>query len=128
MISYPITVDGVTYPHIHVTDIGRNFSVLDGDGAGRVKTGGMVRAVIGTFYNYSFTIDADGATPEEYDSFYEVISSPEDSHSIVVPYAQRTLTFNAYITNGSDKLLDMGQANRWGNLTINIIAMAPQRT
>ncbi len=128
MISYPITLDGITYPHIHVTQIKRNFSVLDGENAGRVMTGTMVRDVKGTFYNYSFEVDSDEAAPEEYDDFYEVISSPEDSHAIVVPYAQSTLTFQAYVTNGSDTLDDMGIKNRWKGLTFNVIAMAPQRT
>ena len=128
MISYPITVDGTTYQHIHATKITRIFSVLDGENAGRVLTATMVRDVLGTFYNYAFTVDADAATPEEYDDFYEVISSPEDAHTIVVPYGQTTLTFLAYITNGSDDLDDMGTINRWKNLTFNAIAMSPQRT
>lgn len=128
MISYPITMDGTTYSNIHVTKITRNFSVLDGDGAGRNMAASMVRDVLGTFYNYSFTVDASGAAPEEYDAFYEAISSPQDAHTIVVPYAQSTLTFLAYVSNGSDDLIDMGQKNRWGNLAFNAIAMAPQRT
>lgn len=129
MISYPITVDGVTYRTIHVTSIKRNFQVLDGDNAGRVTSGDMRRDVIGTFYNYSFAIDPSQADPTEYDRLFDVITAPVASHSIIVPYAQTTLTFQAYVTNGSDELGYMGDVvNRWENLTFNAIAMSPQRT
>jgi len=129
MISYPITLDGVTYSTLHIVKLKRSFSVLDGKNAGRVQTGAMERDIIGTFYNYSAEIDPDSASRADYDSFFEVISAPVDSHTLVVPYGQTTMTFDAYVTTGSDELLDMlDSANRWGNLSFNFIAMAPQRT
>ena len=76
MISFPITLDGVTYRTLHVTKLTRNFSVLDGENAGRVTTGEMVRDIIGTFYNYTVEIDPDAASREDYDAFYERISAP----------------------------------------------------
>ena len=125
----PLIIDGTEYPNIHITSLKRSFSVLDGENAGRLMTGGMERDIIGTFYNYSCEIDPDGATPEEYDRFYEVISAPEDSHEIVVPFAQSTLTFEAYITSGEDDLLAAFDTwNRWGNLSFNFVAMEPART
>ena len=128
MISYPITLDGVTYPSIRIMSIKRSFSVLDGENAGRVMTGAMERDIIGTFYNYAVEVDADNIAPAEYDAFYDVISSPVDSHTLVVPYAQTTLEFEAYVSNGEDELEIMGDTfNRWGNLSFNFIAMAPQR-
>ena len=127
-ISLPITMDGVTYPHIHFTSIKRSFQVLDGENAGRVMTGDMERDVIGTYYNYSVEIDSDDADPAEYDDFYEAISAPVDSHLIIVPYAQTTLEFRAYATNGEDRLdIMMDAQNRWGGLSFNFIAMSPQR-
>lgn len=129
MVSFPIRLDGVTYSTLHVTKLTRNFSVLDGENAGRMMDGSMQRDIIGTFYNYSVEIDPDSGTREDYDAFYEAISAPVDYHTLVVPYAQQTLTFNAYVTNGKDDLLVMEQSsNRWGALSFNFIAMAPQRT
>ena len=128
MLSNPITIDGVTYPGIRVMSIKRSFSVLDGPAAGRVMTGKMERDIIGTYYNYSMEFDAMDASPAEYDNFYQVVSAPQDSHTIVVPYAQTTLSYLAYISNGEDELELMGDfQNRWGGLSINFIAMAPQR-
>ena len=127
MISYPITMDGVTYSTLHVVSLKRSFSVLDGENAGRVESGAMQRDVIGTFYNYAVEIDPDEASKEDYDAFFDAISAPVDSHELVIPYGQNVLTFAAYVTQGSDELLGMYATNRWGNLSFNFIAMAPQR-
>lgn len=122
-----LTIDSQTFPHIHFTSIKRNFEVLDGENAGRLMSGEMERDIIGTYYNYTAEIEADDNYPAEYDSFYEIISAPDPSHTITVPYGQTTLTFTAYVTQGSDELLYMVNGNRWGNLSFNFIAMSPQR-
>lgn len=128
MISYPIKMDGVTYSTLHVVSIKRTFTVLDGENAGRVQSGGMIRDVIGTFYNYAVEIDPDAASRADYDAFFEAISAPVDSHTLEVPYAQTTLVFEAYVTQGGDELVLMEDAaNRWENLSFNFIAMEPQR-
>lgn len=128
-MGYALTVDGIEYPNIHLVSIKRSFSVLDGENAGRVMTGKMERDIIGTYYNYSAEVDSDSASREEYDKFYEVISAPVDSHIIVAPYAQGTMTFEAYVSNGDDNLLTAyGGKNEWGELSFNFIAMEPQRT
>lgn len=123
-----LKVDGVAYPGLHVSSLRRSFQVSDGQNAGRVMSLDMVRDVGGTFYNYTISIDPDGSSLSEYDSFYEVISAPVDYHMLEVPYGQSILTFKAYITNGEDELLSMFEdANIWGGLSINFIAMSPQR-
>ena len=124
-----ISIDGTVYSGIRVLSVKRSFSVTDGDNAGRLAVSGkMVRDIIGTFYNYQFTVDPKLASPAVYDAFYQVISAPEDSHTIVVPYGQGTMTFEAYITTGDDDLILIDEdANRWKNLSFSVIAMAPQR-
>lgn len=104
-MTVPITMDGVEYPNIHVVSLKRSFQILDGENAGRVMTGEMDRDIIGTYYNYSCEIDASGADRQEYDDFYEAISAPKDSHEITVPYGQKSISFQAYVTNGEDNLI-----------------------
>ena len=124
-----LSLDGKAYPNLHVVSLKRSFSVLDGDNAGRVMTGAMTRDIIGTYYNYSLEIDSVTSNPEEYDEFYETISAPVDSHVLTVPYAQTTITFDAYVANGEDELVSKyGSRNDWQNLAINFIAMKPKRT
>ena len=124
-----LSLDGKEYPNLHVVSLKRSFSVLDGDNVGRVMTGAMTRDIIGTCYNYSLEIDPVSSDPEEYDDFYESISAPVDSHVLTVPYAQGTMTFDAYVANGDDELAGSYDGrNDWGNLTINFVAMKPKRT
>lgn len=124
-----LSLDGKEYPNLHVVSLKRSFSVLDGDNAGRVMTGAMTRDIIGTYYNYSMEIDPVSSNLAEYDEFYEAISAPVDSHVLTVPYAQTTLTFDAYVANGEDELVSKyGSRNEWQNLAINFVAMKPKRT
>ena len=124
-----LSLDGKEYPNLQVVSLKRSFAVLDGDNAGRVMTGAMTRDIIGTCYNYSMEIDPVSSDLAEYDEFYEAISAPVDSHVLTVPYAQTTLTFDAYVANGEDELVSKyGSRNEWQNLAINFVAMKPKRT
>lgn len=119
-------IDGNEF-NVFVTDLQRSFQVLDGENAGRALDGSMTRDIVGTYYNYTMQIDGSRMTREEYDTLYEILSSPSDSHKIVVPYGQTTLTFNAYVTAGTDKLRMMNGHNYWSGLSIQFIAMDAQR-
>lgn len=122
------SVDGVAYPGVNVLHLKRNFAVLDGPNAGRVMDGSTNRDIIGTYYNYSMEVASDYSDLEEYDRLYEVISAPVNSHEIVVPYGQATLTFRAYVANGDDELIhDRSAFNKWNNLSFNFVAMSPKR-
>lgn len=128
MKNYVLTVDGVEYRSIHVVRLKRSFAVMDGENAGRTMDAAMQRDVLGTFYNYSLEIDPVECSPEEYDALYEALSAPVDSHTVTFPYGRDVLTFEAYVSNGEDELFDASSGvNRWDNLTINFIAMSPQR-
>ena len=108
-------IDGIEFAKAVVPNVKRSFQVLDGENAGRqIITAEMERDVLGTFYNYSITIDRRFISNEEYDQLYELISAPVDSHVIEVPYGQETLTFKAYVTNGTDDLISIDKnKNNW---------------
>lgn len=128
MNNYVFTIDGITYRKIHVISLKRSFAVLDGENAGRTMDGTMQRDVLGTYYNYALEIDPNESSPEEYDELYETISAPQDSHDVTFPYGRGSLSFRAYVSNGEDELFDIAnENNRWEKLTINFIAMEPQR-
>lgn len=108
--------------------IERNFAVVDTDDAGRVLTGAMERDIIGTFYNYTIKLNTNFLSFVEYDELYEILSSPEEYHIIRVPYAQSALQFKAYVTQGKDVLNRMtSKGNHWKQLSVNFIAMEPER-
>lgn len=127
MSQYTFTLDGKEYRHLHVVSLKRSFAVLDGENAGRTMDGAMQRDIIGTYYNYSMEIDPEDSDPDEYDELYEAISAPVNSHEVTFPYGRKTLSFRAYVANGDDELFDASDGNRWDNLSINFIAMKPQR-
>lgn len=123
-----LSVDGKKY-NVLVTGLKRSFQVLDGENAERALSGRMIRDIIGTFYNYEMTLQPKIGKYSDYDALYEVLSAPVDSHKVVLPYGQRTLTFNAYVTAGQDNLIrKKSTESYWTGLTVQFIAMAPQRT
>ena len=122
-------VDNIEFTKAVVDKPKRSFNIVDGDNAGRLLiTAKMDRDVLGTLYNYSLKIDSSFMTEEEYDALYELLSAPVDSHIIEVPYGQTTLVYEAYVTAGTDELILIKDGkNYWEGLTINFVAMEPQR-
>lgn len=122
------TMDGKAYAGANVLELRRNFAVLDSDLSGRVKSGRMVRDIIGTYYNYTITINTGKMTPSVRTAFYEAISAPVESHVMVFPYNDTTLSQEMYITSGEDSLriLQDGTCD-WGDLSLTYTAMEPKR-
>ena len=123
-------IDGLNL-RLQVKELKRSFAVTDTENSGRTKSYEMHRDIAGTFYNYTLSIDADKSNRADYDTFYDIISSPTVSHTLVVPYGQGTQEFLAYVTSGEDTLKIQetvdGQINKWTGLSVNFIAMKPQR-
>lgn len=122
------TIDGKTF-HVGETKVHRNFKIKDGINFGDMVSGRVRRDVLGTFYNYTMTIETADMDKSEYDLLYEVLSSPVESHTIIVPYGQGSLSYQAYITGGDDdlELKELDDSNLWGNLSVQFYALAPQR-
>lgn len=116
------------YYNVKVTELQRNFQVLDNeDNAGRTVDGNMVRDVIGTFYNYTVRIEPVRVDMDEYDEMYDLVSAPADYVQLTILIGRYTQTFNAYVTKGSDKFRMVGDALVWSELSLNFVAMEPQR-
>lgn len=126
------TIDGMEY-RVQVKEGGlkRGFKITDSEHSGRVQNYSMHRDVVGTFYNYTLEINPDPSYRGDYDAFYDVVSAPVQSHTMVFPYGQEALEFKAYVTSGEDSLSarekDGQRVNRWSGLSLNFIAMEPQR-
>lgn len=126
VLSNIFSIDGVNL-RLNVVKLEREFSVTDTENSGRLKNYDMYREIAGTFYNYTMEIEPITQYREDYDTFYQMISAPETKHRLVVPYAQKTLEFEAYVTKGKDSLQRRGGKNLWHGLSVYFVAMSPQR-
>ena len=119
-------MDGIAY-NVRVSKLTRKFSVQDTDRTGRTQDGEMYRDIVGTFYNYSMTVEQMGDDTESFDNFWEVISQPVESHVCEFPYNQVTMTQRMYITSGEQSIVSRQPTfTEWGEMEISFIAMSPR--
>lgn len=125
------SIDGYEFPDVGVKSLKRNFTILDDESSGRTQDGGMIRAIIGSYVNYSTTLDTMNLSPADYDALYEILSAPVKSRRLVLPYGQNIHVYDAYIASGDDELKlykqYTGGKNVWGDLSVTFVAMNPHR-
>ena len=127
MIRQVATIDGTSFD-VGVEYIKRKARIEDGPNAGNSKRGDWIRDVYGTFYDYILAFDtSSGLSREDYDTMYGILTAPVEFHTLVVPYGQSTLSFEAGITGAEDNVILMDDGTVWGNLSITFRAKSPQR-
>ena len=127
MIRQVVTIDGTSFD-VGVEYIKRQARIEDGPNAGNSKRGDWIRDVYGTFYDYILAFDtSSGLSKEDYDTMYGILTAPVEFHTLVVPYGQSTLSFQAGITGAEDNVILMDDGTVWGNLSITFRAKSPQR-
>lgn len=119
-------IDGKTY-NVEIASLTRKFSVLDSDKSSRSVAGDMRRSIIGTYYNYTMQVNADSLSRAEYDELYEILSAPQESHTVVLPYGQTTISQKMYVTGGDDSLNVDDAGNVWSGMSIDFVAMSAKR-
>lgn len=128
-MAYGITVDGIFYSvHVVYDTIQRSFDIIEGFNSGRMLTGRQTRDVLGTGYSYALNIEPDPANREDYDALYEVLSAPQASHMITLPYGQSSITFEAMVESGTDTFQGrIGGKNNWHGLSVKFTYIEPYR-
>lgn len=124
-----ITLDGQNYDvRIVYGSLSRTFEILEGSNAGTSLNSTRIRDIHGTRISYSMEIEPNPSNVEDYDAFYEIISSPTDSHSVSFPYGQTQLTFDAMITGGADTYEGkIAGKQRFKTLSLSFVPLEPQR-
>lgn len=59
----------------------------------------------GTYYDYDVELATYKMQVAVYDSLYEILTAPQESHTVTMPYGQSTLTFEARVSVASDALV-----------------------
>lgn len=116
---------------VAISKYNRNFNVLDGENAGRVMTGRMVRDIIGTYIGHKITVFRRGDNYAGLDELWEylVAHSVDDSIMLEAADGQTTISYEAYYTSASQDIEQViNGVNYWGEIEINFIPMEAQVT
>lgn len=130
-MSY-IKLNGIEFDtEVAISSYNRSFNVLDGENAGRVMTGRMVRDIIGTYIGHKLTVFRRGDHYEGLDDFwsYLVAHSTDDSVMLEAADGQTTISYEAYYTSASQDLEKVeDHVNYWGEIEVNFVPMEAQVT
>jgi len=125
-----IKIDGTIYDvRIKYETLKRTFQIIEGRNAGLSIAYRKIRDIQGTGYSYTFEVEPNPTNRAAYDTFYQKISEPVDSHEIEMPFGQTTLSFTAYIEAGTDTYC--GKVNNqiiWKGLSVTFTYLQPVRT
>lgn len=129
-MSY-IKLNGIEFDaDVAISGYNRNFNVLDGPAAGRVKIGGkMIRDVIGTYLGNKIKVFRRGDNYKGLDDFWDYLVQHSVDGSVMLEAAdgQTTISYEAYYTSGSQDIEKVdGGINYWGEIEINFIPIDAQ--
>lgn len=121
-----ITIDGVNYS-VGIIKITRKASQ-------KIENIGITLDlrkhydIQGTYYDYEVELATQHMNVAEYDRLYEILTTPVESHMVVLPYGQSTLNFEARISVASDSLVkNFSTFKKWGTLKVTFEALEPQK-
>ena len=125
-----IKLNGVSFDaNVAISKYNRNFNVLDGENAGRVKTGRMIRDVIGTYLGHKITVFRRGDNYAGIDAFWDYLYTHSVDGSVLLEAAdgQTTMSYEAYYTSATQDLEKVdGSVNYWGEIEVNFIPIDAQ--
>lgn len=128
-MSY-IKLNGTEFDaEVAISSYNRNFNVLDGENAGRVMTGRMVRDIIGTYIGHKIKVFRRDDNYEGLDRFWDYLveHSVDDFVMLEAADGQNTIAYEAYYTAASQDIEKVENGiNYWGEIEINFIPMDAQ--
>lgn len=82
----------------------------------------------GTYYDYDVELATKLMSLTDYDNLYELLTTPQESHIVTLPYGQTTLTFEARVSVASDVLVQsFSTFKKWGTIKVTFEALTPQK-
>lgn len=113
---------------VAISNIEESFNVLDGESAGRVMSGKMVRDIVGTYIGHKVTF-FNGKSRADFDALWDylVAHSVDDSVALEAADGQSSISYEAYYTSGTRTLRTAADGvNQWDEIEINFIPMDAQ--
>ena len=122
-------INGVSFDvNVAIRDFEENFNVLDGENAGRVLSGRMIRDIIGAYIGHVVTFFS-AKDQAEFDRLWDylIAHSVDDSVMVELADGQSTINYEAYYTSGKRKLRKVeGGVNYWDEIQVSFVAMDAQ--
>lgn len=113
---------------VAISDFEESFNVLDGENAGRVLSGRMVRDIIGTYIGHKVTFFS-AKSQKDFDALWDFLiqHSVDDFVTVELADGQTTMNYEAYYTSGSRKLYKREKGvNYWDKIEVNFVPMDAQ--
>lgn len=113
---------------VAISEFEESFNVLDGENAGRVLSGRMVRDVIGTYIGHKVTFFS-AKSQEGFDELWDylIAHSTDDSVFVELADGQSTISYEAYYTSGNRKLFKREKGvNHWDQIQVSFVPMDAQ--
>lgn len=109
-----ITIDNNTY-EVGIIKITRKASMKT-ESLGTTMDLRKHYDIKGTYYDYEVELATSRMNVADYDSLYEILTAPQESHTVTMPYGQTTLTFEARTSVASDSLIkSFTTLKKWRN-------------
>lgn len=128
-MSY-IKLNGIEFDaDVAISGYNRSFNVLDGENAGRVMSGRMVRDIIGTYIGHKLTVFRRGDNYAGLDKFWDYLieHSVDDSVMLEAADGQTTISYEAYYTSGTQDIEKVENGvNYWGEIEITFVPIDAQ--
>lgn len=82
----------------------------------------------GTYYDYEVELATKQMKVADYDSLYEILTAPQESHTVTMPYGQSTITFEARVSVANDSIVNkFSLLKKWSSLKVTFEALTPQK-
>ncbi len=125
-----LIIDGIDFSELVIeNEIEEAFELVEGEASTVTQSNRDWYDIVGTRYSHTLSIlRNDNVSPEKWDEFYKIISSPVDFHIVEVDHDQGSIVYAAHIFSGARKLLRVvGGKKIWSDMTITLRAAEPQR-
>ena len=126
-----VKIGGKSYDVI-VTDIERNFEILQSSNAGATLAPGARETLdpLGTRIGHKITFKRKPGYEKEFDELWDFVIQPRfDGVWVDIVYNQDTLNYEARFTNGNQQLKKIDPVTKkvyWGELVLDIVPLEAQ--
>lgn len=121
-----IMVDGTRYDF--PCDIQRKARIVSSDVSGMLMDNTEYNDALATYYDYTLKFAIPINRMGVYETFFEQVTAPVDSHTFLFPYNQTYIYITGKVESVSDVFYrEVNGVNVWRNVQMSIKALVPTK-